>query len=57
MKNRELKLKWKNHLIGFEGLNENLPTAKNQEVFFFLFLLYLVYMYLRSSLIWNSEET
>lgn len=56
MKNRELKLKWKNHLIGFEGLNENLPTAKNQEVFFFLFLLYLVYN-LRSSLIWNSEET
>lgn len=56
MKNRELKLKGKNHLIGVEGLNENLPTAKNQEVFFFLFLLYLVYN-LRSSLIWNSEET
>lgn len=56
MKNRELKLKWKNHLIGVEGLNENLPTAKNQEVFFFLFLLYLEYN-LRSSLIWNSEET
>ena len=56
MKNRDLKLKWKNHLIGVEGHNENLPTAKNQEVFFFLFLLYLVCNW-RSSLIWNSKET
>ena len=56
MKNRELKLKWKNHLIGVEGLNENLPTAKNQEVSFFLFLLYLECNW-RSSLIWNNKET
>ena len=37
-----IEIEMKNHLIGVEGLNENLPTAKNQEVSFFLFLLYLV---------------